>query len=79
MAVSKSTKESTEKTKSDKPKIIKVKSGRDDNRVVLWEKHPNHPGKEVYVADGSGNAKPVSVAETPKVLQALAQGKLVKV
>lgn len=29
---------------------IKVHSGREDDRVVLSERHPDHPGGEVFIA-----------------------------
>lgn len=55
-------------------KLIHVKSGRDDNRVALWEKHPDHPNGEAWVA-GEGV---VQVARTAKVLSGLKEGDLVE-
>lgn len=34
---------------------ILVKSNRQDNRVVLSEKHPDHPSGEVYIAGQKRN------------------------
>lgn len=54
---------------------IFVKSGLNNNDVALWEKHPDHPGQEIFVA---GEAE-VEVAKTPRVLEALARKRLVEV
>lgn len=49
-------------------------------RIGLWEVHADHPGGEVWVApDREGNAVPVEVAETPRVLEALRNESIVKV
>ena len=70
----------------DKVQIIKVKSARKDGKVALWEVHPDHPGGEVFVVTSAPTAdvpepkeKVVEVAETPKVLNALKEGQIVKV
>ncbi len=60
---------------SDKIETIFVKSALDNNDVALWEKHPNHPGQEIFVA---GDVE-VEAAKTPRVMRALADGKLVEV
>jgi hypothetical protein len=60
---------------ADKPKTITVTSGLGNNDVALWEKHPKHPDDEIYVA---GDAE-VEAAETSRVMQAIAEGRLVKV
>lgn len=54
---------------------ITVTSALDNNDVALWEKHPDHPEEEIFVA---GEVE-VEVAETPRVLRAIAEGWLVKV
>lgn len=54
---------------------IKVQSARDDARVALWERHPDHPFGEVFVA-GAGV---VEVACTAAVINALAKGEIVEV
>ena len=54
---------------------IFVKSGLNNNDVALWEKHPDHPGQEIFVA---GEAE-VEAAKTPRVLEALARKRLVEV
>ena len=56
--------------------LIKVRSSIEDvNRVALWDKHPDHPGGEVFIA----GAKIFLVARTPAVIAALRQGVLVEV
>jgi hypothetical protein len=55
-------------------KYIKVRSGRTDDRVVLFEKDPRHPNGEAFVA-GKGVKE---VAETPLVLAQLSKGQLVR-
>lgn len=54
--------------------MIMVKAA-DPNVVGLWERHVDQPGGEVWVA-GEGEHE---VAETEKVHEALALGRLVKV
>lgn len=56
-------------------KFINVKSGRNDNRVALWERHPDHPEGEVWVAGDTV----VRVAQTSAVLKGLKDGDLVEV
>lgn len=58
-------------------KTVTVKSGLTTDQVALWETHPDHPGGECFVAGVS--AKPITVALTRKVLEALANGRLVEV
>lgn len=60
---------------SEKIETIFVKSALGNNDVALWEKHPNHPDQEIFVA---GEAE-VEVAKTARVMRALADGKLVEV
>ena len=55
--------------------MIVVKSNLRGQTVALWERHPDHPGGEVFVA-GPGD---VPVAETPAVQAALKRGDLVEV
>lgn len=54
---------------------ILVKSAKPGNHVALWDRHPDHPGGEVFV---SGDAV-VEAAETPGVLRALADKRIVQV
>lgn len=54
---------------------ILVKSAKDGNQVALWDRHPDHPGGEIFV---SGPAV-VEAAETPGVLRALADKRIVQV
>jgi hypothetical protein len=56
--------------------IISVKSGRDDDRVALFEQAAAHPNGEAFVARGSGAVK---VARTALVLRKLKDGELVEV
>lgn len=44
---------------------------RDENRVALYERHPDHPDGEIAI-DGA-DVGPHEVGETPGVLDALAQ------
>ncbi len=60
---------------SEKTETITVKSALGNNDVALWEKHPNHPGQEIFVA---GDAE-VKVAKTARVMRALADNRLVEV
>ena len=56
---------------------IKVKAGDPNNkRVVLWERHPDHPNGEVFIAGGKDTH---TVARTPQVAALLANGRLVEV
>jgi hypothetical protein len=55
--------------------MITVKSNLPGNRVALWERHPDHPGGEVFVA-GPGEFE---VAETAAVKKRLNDGWLVEV
>jgi len=57
------------------PDIITVQSGRDDDRVVLWERNPEHPEGEAYVAGKT----PVRVARTSEVGIRLSRRDLVEV
>lgn len=54
--------------------LILVKSA-DPNRVALWERHEDHPDKEVFVS----GRHVVEVALTPAVQRKLDQGVLVLV
>lgn len=49
--------------------------GQKGNPVILWEKHPDHPDGEVFIAD-DGNT--YSVGETAAVKELLHEGRLVK-
>ena len=59
-----------------KTNLIKVKSGRDDNQVVLTERHLDHPNGEVFLSQPD---RTITVAETSQVLGLLSWGWLVKV
>jgi hypothetical protein len=52
-----------------------VLSNRADDRVVLWERDPRHPGGEAFVG-GSG---PDLVARTPEVERLLRAGLLLEI
>lgn len=54
---------------------IRVKSVLTDGRVALWDRHPEHPGGEVFIADGEVH----EVARTPAVEQRIRDGSLVVV
>ena len=55
--------------------LVTVKSATDDGKVILWERHPDHPGQEAYVAGTS----PVIVALTDEVQKRIKIGALVVV
>ena len=55
--------------------LVTVKSATDDGKVVLWERHPDHPSQEAYVAGIS----PVVVALTDEVQRRIKSGALVLV
>lgn len=48
--------------------------GTQDNMVALWERHPDHPGGEVFIT----GMKAVKVALTPAVQTRLKDGRLVR-
>lgn len=58
-----------------KADLLTVKSGLDDERVALWEVHPDHPEGEVYIA----GELVVQVARTAEVERHLRSGDLVEV
>lgn len=58
---------------ADKLNIITVKGAKDDSKVVLWEKHPDHPDGEAFVVN---DGKAYKVAETAKVKQLIGFGEL---
>lgn len=43
------------------------------NRVALWERHPDHPGGEIFLKGGTV----ADAAETPAVRAAISAGRLV--
>jgi hypothetical protein len=55
-------------------KTVTVKSGRQDNRVALWEQHKAHPNGEVFIAGET----PVKAALTAAVSRGLNSGTLVE-
>lgn len=58
-----------------KAATIKVTSARSDGRVALWEKHPDHPTGEIFIAGDTV----VEAAETARVLRAIADGDVQRV
>lgn len=54
---------------------IWVMSNRKDDRVVLWERDPQHPGGEAFV----GGSTPDHVARTGEVERLLHQGLLIEI
>ena len=55
---------------------IKVMAAIEDGRALLWEKHPDHPNGEIFIA---GNGATVEVARTIQVNAYIEQQKLVVV
>ena len=61
-------------TQVAKPKLVTVRSPKG---VPFWQRHPDHPGGEVWVAGHEHEASPaVKVAKTPEVVKAIAEGRL---
>lgn len=60
---------------ADEQKHIWVLSNRVDDRVVLWERDPAHPGGEAFVASSA----PALVGKTGDVARLLREGFLVEV
>jgi hypothetical protein len=56
--------------------LITVKAAKDDRRIVLAERHPDHPKGRAFIA---GNGKTHKVARTMLVARHLAGGALVEV
>lgn len=56
--------------------MITVKATNTDNRVALWQRHPDHPNGEAYVV---GDGTEHQVAATQAVKRALDRGYLVEV
>lgn len=54
---------------------ITVKGTGDDDKVVIWEKSPEHPEGEVTVVN---NGKPVKVGKTRAIVERLRDGRLVE-
>lgn len=55
--------------------LIKVMPAKQDDRVALWEVHPDHPDGEIFI---TGNGKSYKVALTPMVKSRLNDGKLIR-
>lgn len=53
-----------------------IKGTRKDGRVILFERHPEHPGGELYI---SGEQGPVRAALTPNVLDRMRSRDLLEV
>jgi len=57
------------------PDLIWATSGRIDDRLVIWEREPRHPGGEAFI----GGASPDYVARTEVVEELLRTGELVEI
>lgn len=60
---------------------VSVRGTGDDGKVVLWERHPDHPkpkGKKVKTGEAfiSNDGKSRIVAETPRVKELIGLGRL---
>ncbi len=53
--------------------IVTVRSTASDSKIVIWERHPEHPNGEVFVVS---DQKEKRVALTSAVLAELAKGRL---
>lgn len=56
--------------------MMQVQAANGDGRIVIWEKHPDHPSGEIFV---SGNQQKVTVARTPAVMDKLRSGDLLEI
>lgn len=56
--------------------LITVMAAKADDRAVLWEPNPDHPGGEAFIA---GDGRAVTVALTPRVQEKLTAGTLIRV
>lgn len=56
--------------------LIKVMAAKVDDRVALWEVHPDHPTGEVWIV---GDGTQHEVALTPRVVSLLKSGVLIRV
>lgn len=56
--------------------IISVMAAKVDDRVALWERHPDHPTGEIWIV---GDGQPHEVALTPRVVALLKDGTLLQV
>jgi hypothetical protein len=56
-------------------KTIKVQAAKQDKKVVLFERHPDHPGGEIFI---HGNDTVHEVAHTAAVKKAIHEGTLVE-
>lgn len=54
-------------------KVITVKATH-PGRVAVWDRHPDHPGGEIFVYSD----EPVKAAMTPAVMLALSEGRIVE-
>ena len=55
--------------------LITVQYARTDGRVAVWERNPDHPTGEIYIA----SAGTYAVAQTAGILSALREGSLIEV
>lgn len=56
--------------------LINVMAAKVDDRVALWERHPDHPTGEVWIV---GDGTQHEVALTPRVVSLLKSGVLIRV
>lgn len=67
----------------EKPRLISVLPGpaTEGRKVGFWERSPEHPDGEVWVAPDADSKKPpepVEIAETGAALAALSDGRIVR-
>ena len=56
--------------------IIRVTTAKNNNQVVLWEVHEDHPGGEVWIV---GDGQAYAVALTPRVRERLNNHTLLRI
>ena len=55
--------------------LVKVMPARNDDQVVLWEVHPDHPDGEIWIV---GDGTSYLVALTHRVRQRINEGQLIR-
>lgn len=58
--------------------LLHVRSaGKNNGRVILWEKHPSHPDGEIFISDREGEV--FTVGRTAAVVSCISSGLILEV